>query len=53
MTDKEYLENISTVDTDVLFENLESYGCDSYYRDLWYATIEELKKRIRTELMKR
>ena len=46
MTDKEYIENIDKVDTNTLFENLEYYGFDSYYRDLWYATIEELKKRI-------
>lgn len=47
MSDKEYIENIDKVDTDTLFENLEYYGCDGYYKDLWYATIEELKKRVK------
>lgn len=47
MTDKEYIENIDKVDTDTLFANLEYYGFDSYYKDLWYATIEELKKRVK------
>lgn len=47
MTDKEYIENIDKIDTDELFDNLEYFGVDGYYQDVWRATIEELKKRVR------
>lgn len=46
MTDAEYIENIGMVSTEKLFKKLEYYGYDSYYADLWNATISELKKRI-------
>ncbi len=49
MTDEEYIKNIDKIETDKLFENLKYYGFDGYYRDLWYATINELKKRIRPQ----
>ena len=48
MTDKEYIKNISSISTEDLFNSLEYYGYDSYYAELWEATIEELKKRIGT-----
>lgn len=46
MSDKEYIKNISSISTEDLFNSLEYYGYDSYYAELWEATIEELKKRI-------
>ena len=45
--DNDFITNISSVDTDELFKQLEWYGYDSYYSDLWKAVIEELKKRVR------
>lgn len=45
--DNDFITNISNVDTDELFKQLEWYGCDSYYTDLWRAVIEELKKRVK------
>ena len=45
MSDEEYIKNISSISTEELFNSLEYYGYDSYYNDLWRATIEELKKR--------
>lgn len=45
MTDEEYINNISSISTEELFHELAYYGCDTYYADLWRATIEELKKR--------
>ena len=44
--DKDFIANIDKVDTDELFEQLEYYGCDSYYGDLWRAVIAELKRRV-------
>lgn len=46
MNDEEYIKNISSISTEELFNSLEYYGYDSYYADLWRATIDELKKRI-------
>ncbi len=46
MSDEEYIKNISSISTEELFNSLEYYGYDSYYSELWRATIEELKKRI-------
>jgi len=48
-TDADFIANISKVDTDELFNQLEWYGCDNYYYDLWRAVIEELKKRMEVE----
>ena len=45
-TDDDFKANINKVDTDELFEQLDFYGCDGYYRDLWYAVIAELKRRL-------
>ena len=45
-TDNDFIANIDKVDTDALFEQLEYYGCDGYYRDGWYAVITELKRRL-------
>lgn len=45
--DNDFITNISNVDTDELFKQLEWYGCDSYYSNLWRAVIEELKKRVK------
>ena len=49
MSDEEYIKNISSISTEELFNSLEYYGYDSYYSDLWRATIEELKKRIKEQ----
>lgn len=46
MTDKEFIENIDKIGADELFDTLEYIGCDGYYRDVWWAIIEELKKRV-------
>lgn len=46
-TDKDFIDNIDKVDTDELFDQLEWYGCDGYYRDLHSAVLEELKKRVK------
>jgi hypothetical protein len=48
-TDKDFIANISKVDTDELFNQLALYGCDTYYYDLWSAVIGELKKRMEAE----
>ena len=45
--DNDFITNISKVDTEELFNQLKYYGCDSYYRHLWGAVIEELKKRVK------
>ena len=44
--DNDFITNISKVDTEELFNQLEYYGCDGYYQRLWSAVIEELKKRV-------
>lgn len=46
MTDKEYISNIRKIETDELFQQLESFGYDPYYGDLWVAVVDELKRRI-------
>lgn len=46
MSDEEFMANISKVETKELFEALESFGCDSYYRDLWQCVLDELKRRM-------
>ena len=45
MTDKEYINSISAMSTQNLLNNLEDFGYDNYYRDLYRATMRELKKR--------
>ena len=47
MTDAEWIRNIKKTSNKELFEMLEYCGCDNYYRDLWEATIEELKRRLK------
>lgn len=44
--DKDFMDNIMFVSTDDLFEELEYFGCDGYYRQLWGCVVEELKKRV-------
>jgi hypothetical protein len=46
MTDEEYISNIRKIETDELFQQLESFGYDPYYGDLWVAVVDELKRRI-------
>lgn len=46
MTDEEYISNIRKIGTDELFQQLESFGYDPYYGDLWVAVVDELKRRI-------
>lgn len=45
MNDRYYIANIKNIPTEELFKDLENYGFDSYYKDLWYATTQELKRR--------
>lgn len=45
MTDKEYIETIPQRSTSYLLDKLDSYGHDSYYRQLYNATMSELVKR--------
>ena len=47
MTDKEWMKNIKNISNKELFDSLEHFGFDSYYKDLWYATVKELKRRLK------
>ena len=47
MTDKEFIDSIQNISTERLFEELEYFGCDGYYKDLWRATLNELKRRFK------
>lgn len=49
MTDKEFVENITTVSNEELFRVLDLIGCDGYYKDIYYPVIEELKRRLPNE----
>ena len=49
MTDKEFVENIGTIATEELLDTLAYIGCDVYYKDFYFPTIEELKRRITNE----
>ena len=45
--DTDFMENISKVSTEELFNSLEYYGCDGYYAEIYRCVLEELKKRVR------
>ena len=45
MTDSEWIANIHNFSNAEIFEQLEQIGCDGYYRDIWSACIEELRRR--------
>ena len=46
MTDSEFIESIQNASNKELFEQLDLYGCDPYYRELWRAVLNELKRRL-------
>ena len=46
MTDKEYIENIKSLTSRELIEELEYFGCDPYYYDLWEVILKEVKCRL-------
>lgn len=46
MTDSEWIANIHNFSNAEIFEQLEQIGCDGYYRDIWSACIEELRRRV-------
>ena len=41
-TDNDFINGVSKVSNDDLFEMLYFIGCDSYYGDIWSATLEKL-----------
>lgn len=45
-TDSDFINGISKVSNDDLFDMLYYIGCDSYYGDTWSAVVEELRKRV-------
>lgn len=47
MTDKEFLANITTIESEELLKVLENIGCDGYYKDIYYPVIKELRKRLK------
>lgn len=47
MTDKEFIANITTIDSEELLKTLEYIGCDGYYKDIYYPVINELKRRLK------
>ena len=47
MTDKEFLANITTIESEKLLKFLENIGCDGYYKNLYYPVIEELRRRLK------
>lgn len=46
MTDKEWLQKLKEVDDKTLIEQLEWFGCDPYYYDLWKPLIKEIERRL-------
>lgn len=48
MTDKEYVERIKRLTSKELIEQLEYFGCDPYYGDLWEVTLKEVERRLDT-----
>jgi len=49
MTDKERIENIKRLTSRELIEDLEFFGCDPYYYDLWEVVLKEVKRRLDTK----
>lgn len=48
-TDNDFIDGVSKVSSDDLFEMLYFIGCDQYYGDIWSAVVEELRRRVRGE----
>ena len=46
MTDREWIENLPKESNEKLIEDLEYFGCDSYYKDLWWCALNELERRF-------
>lgn len=45
--DNDFINGVSNVSNDDLFEMLYYIGCDGYYGDIWNAVLSELRKRTR------
>ena len=46
MTDKEWIKNLPKESNEKLIEDLEYFGCDGYYKDLWRCALNELERRF-------
>lgn len=46
MTDKEWFDNLRNASISDLIKDLEWFNCDPYYKDMWIAVIDELKRRV-------
>ena len=46
MADKEWLKNIKSLSIKELIDTLEQCGHDSYYNNLYYPIIKEIKRRL-------
>ena len=46
MSDQEWIKNLPKESNEKLIEDLEYFGCDSYYKGLWHCAIDELKRRL-------
>lgn len=44
-----YTETLKNMTVDELIEEMEYFGCDPYYRDLWEETLAEIKHRMREQ----
>lgn len=46
MTDAEWKANIKNESNKKLIQDLEFFGCDSYYYGLWRTAIKEVARRL-------
>ena len=46
MTDQEYVDYLDVLTNDDLIEELKYCGHDSYYNDMYYSILDEIKKRM-------
>ena len=46
MTEKEYVDYLDVLTNDDLIEELKYCGHDSYYNDMYYSILDEIKKRM-------
>lgn len=49
MTDREWIAQIKTVTNEELLEELDYCNHDTYYDEIYYAIVEEIRRRLEGE----